>query len=107
MRTEPQEKPQQRTQCLDTIMCKFGKNIVGDAGGPLAVRLGENIIRKRHIGKNQSWQGRHLKKTTSYDGMKQRYTEERIMECLKNSIIQTSLDFSPIWIPLTSKAINK
>jgi hypothetical protein len=53
MRTEPHGKPQQRTQCLDTIMCKFGKSNVGESGGPVAVRLGENImyLEEAHLGK--------------------------------------------------------
>lgn len=36
-----------------------------------------------------------------------KYKESAHMTCLENTISQPSFDFSPIWIPLTSKEVNK
>jgi hypothetical protein len=119
MKTRPERDPQQTAQCIFSIPCECGKSYIGETGRPLAMWLHEHrhnlqqgLLEKSKLAQHAYEEGHRIgwddagileiESNSRYT----KYKESVHMACLANPISQTSLDISPIWIPLISNEVS-
>jgi predicted GIY-YIG superfamily endonuclease len=120
MRTRPIKAPQNIANCVYSIACECGRSYTGETRRPLVVRLCEqrqnleegHLERSRVVqhafGENHHIVWKEAKSLeTETNSVYRNYNELANMSCLKNSIIQTCTEISPIWYPLISKELSK
>jgi hypothetical protein len=118
MKTRLERDPRQTAQCICSIPCECGRSYIGETGRPLTVRLGEHrpnlqqSSRKIKISPTCLWRESQIgwddARTLEIESNRRyrKYKESANMECLTNPNSQPSLDFSPIWISITSNEVS-
>jgi hypothetical protein len=106
-------------QCNYSTPCECGRSYIGETGRPLAVRFREHIHNLQHGLLEKSklaqyayeevhrirWDDARILEIES-NSRYRKYKESAHMACSTNPISQTSLDISPIWIPLISNEVS-
>jgi hypothetical protein len=119
MRTRPISDPQHTAHCIYSIPCKCGRSYVSETGRPLSIRIQEHklnlkssLLEKLNLAQHAfkedhqvSWNEAKILHTEG-NSRYRKYKESAHMACMNNPISQTSLEFSPIWIPLIKKEVN-
>jgi hypothetical protein len=93
-------------QCVYSIPCECGRSYIGETGRPLAVRLREH---KHNLKEGLLEKSKLTQHAYEEAGMKLGFWKLKATGGIgntRNPISQSSLDISPIWIPLISDEVS-
>jgi hypothetical protein len=118
MRTRPNREVQDIRQCIYSIPCKCGRCYIREIGRQLVTRKGklmnnleQGLMEKSKLAKHAYEEGNHIwwKEATvvQTDNMYRKYKEVAHISCITNPISQSSLEISPIWMPLICEEVGR